>query len=279
MKECSNCKSQAFVTDSATGDVYCTNCGLVIQDFAFEFARVSEDGYSLSPTDAYAPSNNITSMGPSKKTYGLHRILRVIDYRNQVKLYKGFRKELDILAYKYNIPQHLKDDALRIYKNSSLQILYYNMTCKVMACLVMAYEINNMYFNYKRVIGFNRRIFNKSIKALRRENAIPYKPKDYKVYLQDFTRRLSFSSSQIAEVEQCIETYNKYSWTLGIERNNATITVGAIYYIAHKHHQPLDAEELSIISGLGVTTIFAAYKELRQCLDAEKEHDSISKRT
>ena len=88
-----------------------------------------------------------------------------------------------------------------------------------------------------------------------------------------------FSSSQVAEVEQCIEIYNKYSWASGIERNNDVITVGAIHYIAHKHRQPLTVEELSLLSGLGKTTIYVAYNELRQCVDAEKEHDSISKRT
>jgi transcription initiation factor TFIIIB Brf1 subunit/transcription initiation factor TFIIB len=275
--QCPNCKQTSFITDAETGEVYCSNCGVVIQDIAFEFARVSESGYSLNTSDSYAPSNTKTLIGSKRQNYGLSRRLRTIDYRDQLDRYRYFKKVLDKFSDEYNVPQHIRDDALRVFKNSILNTKHYNIKCKVMASVVWAYEINNQYFNYRRVTNFRRRIFNKCLRIIKKDNPISYRPKSYKDYLPYYVRRLSLTSEQLKEIESCIKTYKEYSWGMKNKLQDYTVVVSSIYYIIRKYNYAVTVEDLGEISGTHPSMLSTTYKIIKECVEAPKTRDSLSK--
>ena len=298
MKECPECHSKNLVWDRERGELFCSDCGLVIdenlfdlghewQDFDFEKASNSERFVHihiagtqdeveecvkkhgkrpvefLAPTDVpliYRIHDEVSTLLTSKYVIGRCRIMT-----SSERSFIYALSEIDRMASALGLPMDIREAAVELYREVKDENLIRGrsiegITSAILYITCRQYGVPRTLEEIKAVSRVSQREISRAYEFLLRELDIHLPPASPIEFVPRFCSRLGLGGDVRAKAIEIIKKAQEKKLTNG--KGPIGVAAAAIYIAAilsGKHKTP---EEISEATGVTEVSIRNRYREL-----------------
>jgi len=301
VKECPECHSKNLVWDYERAELFCSDCGLVIdenlvdlgpewQDFDFEQASNSErlvhiaetqaeveecvKKHGKRPVDFLAPTDvpliyrihdKVSTLLTSKYVIGRCRILT-----SSERSFIYALSEIDRMASALGLPMDLREAAVELYREVKDKIRgsgcsIDGITSAILYITCRQYWVTLTLEEIKAVSRVSQREISRAYRFLLRELDIHLPPASPIEFVPRFCSRLGLGGDVRAKAIEIIKKAQEKKLTNG--KGPISVAAAAIYIAAilsGKHKTP---EEISEATGVTEVSIRYRYRELSEKLD------------
>jgi len=288
--QCPECSSTKNITDYIRAEVFCNNCGLVLEESIIE-NKPKRQSYN---TNIYENNNGIGSpitltlhdkgLSTNMGKYNKDHFGNSLDSRKKTKFYR-LRKldsktklstnkdkylfnaliNLDRMCSSLNLPKNVKENAAYIYRKtikmsslkgrSSLGILAASLyaSCKICNIPRTLHEISNISKIPEKNIGRYYKFLNKLIK-FRIQPPSPYN------YLNRFCNELDLGCDVVLKSKEILEDADENDLTKG--RNPIICAAASIYLASIVCQSRRTQKEIAEIAGITELGLRNVYKKI-----------------
>ena len=302
MKECPECHSKNLVWDRERGELFCSDCGLVIdenlfdlghewQDFDFEQASNSERLVHiliaetqaeaeecvkkrgkrpvdfLAPTDVpliYRIHDEVSTLLTSKYVIGRCRILT-----SSERSFIYALSEIDRMASALKLPMNIREAAAKLYRKVMEKNLIRGrsiegITSAILYITCRQYGVPRTLEEIKAVSRVSQREITRAYRFLLRELDIHLPPASPIEFVPRFCSRLGLGGDVRAKAIEIIKKAQEKKLTEG--KGPIGVAAAAIYIAAILSGKHKTQKEISEATGVTEVTICNYYRELSEKL-------------
>ncbi|MEK6830585.1 MAG: TFIIB-type zinc ribbon-containing protein [Nanoarchaeota archaeon] len=293
IKKCPECNSTDLNWDEQLGEVYCNNCGTVIeekmvdtsQEMQGSFDSGEKKGRGGAPLSMQKFDKGLTTnVGEISDIYKLdsgatRKFLRLKKWQERVStsIERNLRlamTELRRVASFLNLPEVVKDEASRIYQFVLQRGLVRgrSMESVIAACIYAAcrsYSIPRTLDEISAASDVERKEIGRTYRFIVRKLKIKVTPSSPKDYIHRFASVLKLSPKTQNEALKILKKAEGSELTSG--RGPAGIAAAGLYVAALLNSEKKTQREVADVAGITEVTIRNRYKELLDKLNlAEK---------
>ncbi len=293
IKKCPECNSTNLNWDEQLGEVYCNNCGTVIeekmvdtsQEMQGSFDSGEKKGRGGAPLSMQKFDKGLTTnVGEISDIYKLdsgatRKFLRLKKWQERVStsIERNLRlamTELRRVASFLNLPEVVKDEASRIYQFVLQRGLVRgrSMESVIAACIYAAcrsYSIPRTLDEISAASDVERKEIGRTYRFIVRKLKIKVTPSSPKDYIHRFASVLKLSPKTQNEALKILKKAEGSELTSG--RGPAGIAAAGLYVAALLNSEKKTQREVADVAGITEVTIRNRYKELLDKLNlAEK---------
>ena len=301
-KKCPECGSTSLVYDESLGEIFCKNCGHVIEENmvdtthelrAFDKSEKKSRGgapISMQKFDKGLTTNvgEISDIYKLKNAQQTRKYLRLKKWQERVStsIERNLRlamNELKRVASFLNLPSVVREEASRIY-NFVLQrglVRGRSMESVIAACIYAAcrsYNIPRTLDEISSASEVERKEIGRTYRFIIRKIGIKMTPSSPKDYISRFSSVLNISPKAQNEALRILKKADAAELTSG--RGPAGIAAASLYVAALLNDEKKTQREVADIAGITEVTIRNRYKELIEKLKLEdkiKEKEVVQK--
>ena len=292
-KKCPECGSSNLNWDEQVGEIYCNNCGTVIeekmvdtnQEMQGSFDSGEKKGRGGAPLSMQKFDKGLTTnVGEVSDIYKLdsgstRKFLRLKKWQERVStsIERNLRlamTELRRVASFLNLPEVVKDEASRIYQFVLQRGLVRgrSMESVIAACIYAAcrsYDIPRTLDEISAASDVERKEIGRTYRFIVRKLKIKVTPSSPRDYIHRFASVLKLSPKTQNEALKILKKAEGSELTSG--RGPAGIAAAGLYVAALLNDEKKTQREVADVAGITEVTIRNRYKELLDKLDlAEK---------
>ncbi|XP_053661622.1 transcription initiation factor IIB-like [Anopheles marshallii] len=274
MIQCSYHPEANLIDDHHTGDMICSECGLVVGDriinLSTEWRTFSDEKTKTNPsrvgtTDPFLQDIDLSTIMQSPSgTYSgqtTHRNFLKMD-TNTRKLIFGFG-EISAMAERINAPKSIVNHAKNIFKRvqETNKLQHRSIDAKVTACLYIACRQEGVPRTFKElcaVSSVSKKEIGRCFKLIVNDLATSL---DH-ITSEDFMSRFCSNLRLPMEVQKAATHIAQTAFEMGIVSGLSPISVAAaaIYMATHVSEAVTSNKEIAEIAGVAEMTIRRAYK-------------------
>jgi transcription initiation factor TFIIB len=290
-EKCPDCGSRKIVSDYVHGEIYCRNCGFVLEDTLFDFGpewrafdreqvdkrertggllRFAKLGKGLT-TEIDKYDRDIKGRGiPAERKAKLYRMRKLHKrMRTSTSLDKNLSialPELNRICSHLNIPGNVREEAARLYTKVAKEGLVRGRSIESMVAAVIFFisrknHIPKTLDELEKLSGVKKKDIGKSYRKIMHQLKLEIpvvKPADY---VPKLASQLGISGKVEAKATQIIEKATEKGIIAG--KTPRSVALGAIYLAAE-----LVGEEVKKVKFKGISphTIKMRYEELRKMI-------------
>jgi transcription initiation factor TFIIB len=283
-KKCPECGSTDLVFDENTGELICSNCGLVVEEQIIErgrewreFEEGKKRGRAGAPLSLQKFDMGLsTSVGKNIDLYRLatekkmKKFFRLKKWQERVStsIERNLRlalAELTRISSYLNLPNIIRDEAARLY-NLVIQkgiIRGRNMESVVAACIYSAcrtYGIPRTLDEIAEATNVTRKEIGRTYRFIVRKLEMRIRPSSPIDYVTRFGSLLKLSPRIQQDAIKILKRNEISELTSG--RGPAGIAAAALYISALLHDERRTQREIADVAGVTEVTIRNRYKEL-----------------
>jgi len=283
-KKCPECGSTDLVFDENTGELICSNCGLVVEEQIIErgrewreFEEGKKRGRAGAPLSLQKFDMGLsTSVGKNIDLYRLatekkmKKFFRLKKWQERVStsIERNLRlalAELTRISSYLNLPNIIRDEAARLY-NLVIQkgiIRGRNMESVVAACIYSAcrtYGIPRTLDEIAEATNVTRKEIGRTYRFIVRKLEMKIRPSSPIDYVTRFGSLLKLSPRIQQDAIKILKRNEISELTSG--RGPAGIAAAALYISALLHDERRTQREIADVAGVTEVTIRNRYKEL-----------------
>jgi transcription initiation factor TFIIB len=283
-KKCPECGSTDLVFDENTGELICSNCGLVVEEQIIErgrewreFEEGKKRGRAGAPLSLQKFDMGLsTSVGKNIDLYRLatekkmKKFFRLKKWQERVStsIERNLRlalAELTRISSYLNLPNIIRDEAARLY-NLVIQkgiIRGRNMESVVAACIYSAcrtYGIPRTLDEIAEATNVTRKEIGRTYRFIVRKLEMKVRPSSPIDYVTRFGSLLKLSPKIQQDAIKILKRSEISELTSG--RGPAGIAAAALYISALLHDERRTQREIADVAGVTEVTIRNRYKEL-----------------
>jgi transcription initiation factor TFIIB len=283
-KKCPECGSADLVFDENTGELICSNCGLVVEEQIIErgrewreFEEGKKRGRAGAPLSLQKFDMGLsTSVGKNIDLYRLatekkmKKFFRLKKWQERVStsIERNLRlalAELTRISSYLNLPNIIRDEAARLY-NLVIQkgiIRGRNMESVVAACIYSAcrtYGIPRTLDEIAEATNVTRKEIGRTYRFIVRKLEMKIRPSSPIDYVTRFGSLLKLSPKIQQDAIKILKRNEISELTSG--RGPAGIAAAALYISALLHDERRTQREIADVAGVTEVTIRNRYKEL-----------------
>jgi transcription initiation factor TFIIB len=283
-KKCPECGSTDLVFDENTGELICSNCGLVVEEQIIErgrewreFEEGKKRGRAGAPLSLQKFDMGLsTSVGKNIDLYRLatekkmKKFFRLKKWQERVStsIERNLRlalAELTRISSYLNLPNIIRDEAARLY-NLVIQkgiIRGRNMESVVAACIYSAcrtYGIPRTLDEIAEATNVTRKEIGRTYRFIVRKLEMKVRPSSPIDYVTRFGSLLKLSPKIQQDAIKILKRNEISELTSG--RGPAGIAAAALYISALLHDERRTQREIADVAGVTEVTIRNRYKEL-----------------
>jgi len=291
IKKCPECGSTSLNWDEQLGEVFCNQCGTVIEekmvDFSQEFQGNVDSGEKKSRGGAPLSMQKFdkgltTNVGEISDIYKLdsnstRKFLRLKKWQERVStsIERNLRlamTELRRVSSFLNLPEVVKDEASRIYQFVLQRGLVRgrSMESVIAACIYAAcrsYDIPRTLDEISTASDVERKEIGRTYRFIVRKLGIKVNLSSPKDYIHRFASVLKLSPKTQNEALRILKKAEGSELTSG--RGPAGIAAAGLYVAALLNNEKKTQREVADVAGITEVTIRNRYKELLDKLGLE----------
>jgi transcription initiation factor TFIIB len=293
VKRCPECGSLNLTWDEQRGEVYCNDCGTVVeekmvdtsQELQGSFDSGEKKGRGGAPLSMQKFDKGLTTnVGEISDIYRLdagstRKFLRLKKWQERVStsIERNLRlamSELRRVASYLNLPEVVKDEASRIYQFVLQRGLVRgrSMESVIAACIYAAcrsYDIPRTLDEISASSDVERKEIGRTYRFIIRKLGIKVTPSSPKDYIHRFASVLKLSPKTQNEALKILKKAEGSELTSG--RGPAGIAAAGLYVAALLNNEKKTQREVADVAGITEVTIRNRYKELLEKLDLEEK--------
>jgi len=291
IKKCPECGSIHLTYDDQVGEIYCKDCGFIIeekmvdtgQDAGGQFDKSEKKGRGGAPISMQKFDKGLTTnVGEASDIYKLEagqtrKYLRLKKWQERVStsIERNLRlamAELRRVSSFLNLPSVVRDEASRVY-NFVLQrglVRGRSMESVIAACIYAAcrsYNIPRTLDEIAAASDVERKEIGRTYRFIVRKLKIKVTPSSPKDYISRFSSILHLSPKSQNEALRILKKAEISELTSG--RGPAGIAAAALYVAALMNDEKKTQREVADVAGITEVTIRNRYKELIERLGIE----------
>jgi len=294
--DCPECGSRRFKRDEARGEVYCLECGSLVDEnridtgreyrlFDSDSSKKERVGSSISYTKAdkgistkIGENNELNRVSGEKRGqyYRMKKWDRRTDSRqNSIK--QGLTI-LDRLTYELNLPDSVKEEAGRLYEKCIEEDLIKGKEREAaVAALIYLVarnqEVPRTQKEIAEVAKVKKRKMNKTYRSLARDLDLRIRPARPENFISRYSSNLGISGRAEARARNIVTEARKEGLTSG--KNPSSIAAGGIYIAALLEAEDVTQREVAGVTDVTQTTVRKTYRQLAEGLGMEDEVEEL----
>ncbi|MFX0031281.1 MAG: transcription initiation factor IIB family protein [Promethearchaeota archaeon] len=278
---CPECEG-TLITIQETGDVVCNQCGLVIQEKSVDFSHSGRRAYSKeeksqrettgSPISGLVPDIGMTTTIDRKKIKNPD-LKRAVKWDTRMKW--EIRNvliattELKRIANNLNLPGHVKEEAMKLYREAFKRKLLRGRSINSMiaACLyysIRKYKVSRTLHEILNETAEKDKNVRRCYRVLIRELKLKAPNTNPVTLIPRYIAELGLSSEIETLAAKIVKVFNSNFGTSGKDPKGI---VGAAIYISCKLKKlPFTQNRIADLVGITEVTLRSRYKEITQKL-------------
>jgi transcription initiation factor TFIIB len=291
---CPLCGSQELVTDSGSGEVVCSTCGLVIEDLMLE-QKPEWRAFTPEETRAKARTGPLTSLKqfdkglsttfqPYKDTYGHSlplrerlKMMRLRKWNIRARVHSSAERnlsqamnELTHLSDKLHIPADVEENAALIYRKVLDKGLIRGRSIKsfAAAALYAACRLTRTPRSLKEVAEAStrsRKDISKCYRLLQRELEVNMPVPDPASYVSKIASHVGLSQKTQNTAIQLLQEAKKRNAIVG--KGPISMAAATVYIAAAMNGETITQREVAEAAGVTEVTIRNRYHDLDRLFD------------
>jgi len=277
-KVCPKCGSTKIIIDEETGELVCSECGLVISKGLFlegkdwrafsteEFIERARAGAPVSPTrTAYGLDTKIAySKGLSGKSVrALRRTKKHVRSRKEKRVMPALFK-IRAVAERLDLPTHTVEDAARLYRLASSAGLVKGRSMDAMVAAVIyaacrRTEVPRFLEEIASFFELTEKEVGRSFRFLFRKLDVRIPPPKPEIYVSRIVSKLKLPQSIVTRAIKILRIARKVGATLG--REPAGTAAGAVYLATQEAGIHRTQRELAQAVSVTEVTVRNRYRE------------------
>ncbi len=304
-KVCPVCGSTHIVKDPIRGEIYCADCGAVIEENLIDMGpewRVFEPEQFSVKSRAGSPLTNLshdrgvsTEIVWSDRDYQGNKlpprmranVYRIKKWHQRIKVNSSLDRNLSValhelnnLATKLGLPQHVKETAALIYREAATKNLIRGRSIGsiVAAAIYTACRMEKMprtLDEIANISGIPKKKIGRSYRQLRKDLQLNLSPPDPFQYIHQFVEKLKLDKRVEMKSHEIVRLALESGEIGG--KGPTGIAAAAVYIAALLNGQPKTQKEIAKVAGVTEVTIRNRYKEIVEALKLDIPQDMIPK--
>jgi transcription initiation factor TFIIB len=283
--ECPNCGSRAFDRDSAAGEIYCRDCGTVVEEdkldtsgprtFSAEDRQDKErSGSSITYTrhdkgiSTEIGSGSIQGMSGEKR--GQYYRLRKWHSRSSDSKSRNIKtalRQISDLINRLNLPESVEEEAARMYEKAIDEDVVKGRKIEKIATAVVFIvsrnqEIPRTMKEFSEASGISERELGKNYRYVAKQLDMDVSTILPENFVPRYASNLELSGETQADARNLIQDAREKGLTSG--RSPDGIAAAAIYLSAKKNDEKITQREIARIAGVTEVTIRKGTEQLEK---------------
>ncbi len=287
-RKCPECNSEKLIRDYEKAELYCGNCGLVIEEGiidlgpewrAFDFEQVSQRARVGAPMTYRIHDKGLSTLIDGKtltSSKGQHK-LRLWNQRMNItntseRSFVFALSEMDRMASALGLPTDIREAAAVIYRKAMKKGLIRGrsiegITSAILYIVCRQYGVPRTLDEMEKISKVSQKEISRAYRFLSRELNIKLQPTSPIGFVPRFCSKLGLDGEVEAKAIEIIKEATKKELTNG--RGPIGIAAAAIYIAAILCGKHKTQKEVSDVTGVTEVTIRNRYKEFSEELDIE----------
>ncbi|MFB6100541.1 MAG: transcription initiation factor IIB family protein [Candidatus Nanohalobium sp.] len=290
--ECPNCGSRAFDRDSAAGEIYCRECGTVVEEdkldtsgprtFSAEDRQDKErSGSSITYTrHDKGISTEIGSgamQGMSGEKRGQYYRLRKWHSRSSDSKSRNIKtalRHIDDIVNQLNLPESVEEEAARMYEKAVDEEVVKGRKIEKIAASIVFIVARNQNIprtmkEFSEASGISERELGKNYRYVSKELDVNVQTIRPESFVPRYASKLDLSGETQADARELILDAREKGLTSG--RSPDGIAAAALYMSAKKNDEKITQREIADIAGVTEVTIRKGTEQLGKIEERENE--------
>jgi transcription initiation factor TFIIB len=274
---CPECGGQ-IITVSETGETVCGTCGLVMNDKIIDFSHSDKRSFTSqeksqrertgSPISILLPSMGLTTV-IDKKSINNPDLKRAAKWNTRMTWQNRnlliASTELKRIASNLNLPEHVKEEAMRLYREAFKRKLLRGRSINGMiaACIYFACRKKKIPRTLQEILEQtpeNPKDVRRCYRALIKELQLKAPNTDPMALVPKYIAALNLNSGMINLIQEIIKAYKNKIPTSG--KDPKGIVAGAIYLACKLKKIDLTQKQIADTVGVTEVTLRSRFKEL-----------------
>ncbi|MHC1635465.1 MAG: transcription initiation factor IIB [Candidatus Methanospirareceae archaeon] len=288
VKECPECKSKNLVRDYERAELFCADCGLVIDENivdlgpewrAFDFEQASKRARVGAPMTYRIHDKGLSSLSHLTSTFGKSisptKSFRLKKWQMNVantseRSFIFALSEMDRMASALGLPINIREAASMLYRKAMSKGLIRGRSIEAVSSAILyivcrQYGVPRTLDEIKAVSRVSQKEISRAYRFLLRELDIKLPPASPADFVPRFCSKLGLDGEVRAKAIDIIKEAQEKELTNG--RGPIGIAAAAIYIAAVLCGKHRTQKEISEVTGVTEVTIRNRYKELAEELD------------
>lgn len=294
---CPECGSTHLVWDYEKGELYCADCGGVIEDSMIDQGpewRAFDKDQELNRARTGAPLTFLSHdkglateiSWSNKDSYGKRiphknraQIYRVRKWHQRIRVSNAAERNLSVALQELNnvssrmgLPKDVRETAAIIYRKAVEKNLIRGRSIEsiVAASIYAACRKVGMPRTLDEVAKaseLNKKKIGRAYRHLTKELNLNLKPTTANSYINQFCSKLKLDKNVAMKAEEVVRKATELGITSG--KGPTGVAAAAIYIAANMMNQPRTQKEIADVAGVTEVTIRNRYKEISSALNLE----------
>ncbi|MGQ4873191.1 MAG: transcription initiation factor IIB [Promethearchaeota archaeon] len=280
--KCPECGGN-IISRSETGDIVCSQCGLIIQEKTPDYAHAGRRAFNAqerrdrertgSPISSFVPDMGLTTV-IDRKDIRNPDLKRAAKWNTRMNWEKRnlliATTELKRIASNLNLPDHVKEEALRIYKEAFRKKLLRGRSINgmVAACLYYAAKIKRFPVTFDEIIS-QTNVSDRNVRvcysAIIRDLKLRPPTTDPASLIPKYISLLGLDNEIAKLANQLIKSFKEKVRISG--KDPKGICAGAIYLACKLRRIERTQREIAKVIGVTEVTLRSRFKELMKILN------------
>ncbi len=281
-KFCPECMGQ-IISIQNTGDIVCSQCGLVLKEKGIDFSHSGKRAFTAqekklrdrtgSPISILLPDMGLSTV-IDKKNINNPDLKRAAKWNSRITWEKRnlliATTELKRICSNLNLPQHIKLEAVRLYKRAFKRKLLRGRSINgvVAACIYLACREKRIPRTFQEILdetSVNAKDVRRYYRTLLREFKLKAPTLDTISLVPRFIAELNLGSEIEVLTLKILNTYKANISMSG--KDPKGIVAGALYLACRIKEQPITQKKIADILRVTEVTLRSRYKELEKKLN------------
>jgi transcription initiation factor TFIIB len=301
-KRCPQCNSQYLIKDEKTGETYCQSCGYVISEIGIdlgpewrEFEKETRhrvglpysimfDHLGLSTTISKDLKDVTGKPLPKEVTEHLSE-LKKIDYTSQPSITqkRNIQQAINVLrvyADKLNLPAHVSEEALNIYKQALKKNLIHGRAIRniIAAATYAACRISGIPRDLREFEKVYPRVTKKDVardyRLLKEYLNLKVPLSDPTIYVNKIASKLGLGQNIVQETIKILNKAEEIGATMS--KDPVGIAAAALFLTCRKNNLNVKEKDIAEKSGVTLVTIRNRSKELKKYVESILQEEEIT---
>lgn len=294
---CPECGSTHLVWDYEKGELYCADCGSVIEDSfidqgpewrAFDKEQEASRARTGAPMTFLSHDKGLATeiSWSNKDSYGKRiphknraQIYRVRKWHQRIRVSNAAERNLSVALQELNnvssrmgLPKDVRETAAIIYRKAVEKNLIRGRSIEsiVAASIYAACRKVGMPRTLDEVAKaseLNKKKIGRAYRHLTKELNLNLKPTTANSYINQFCSKLKLDKNVATRAEDVVRRATEAGITSG--KGPTGVAAAAIYIAANMENQPRTQKEIADVAGVTEVTIRNRYKEISSALNME----------
>ncbi|MFB6181061.1 MAG: transcription initiation factor IIB family protein [Candidatus Nanohalobium sp.] len=289
---CPNCDETSFSEDSSKGELYCTNCGSIVDEDRIDFSeewrafdaeeksKKSRSGGSITFTKSdKGMKTKIGSSGELNNVKGSKRqqYYRMKKWDNRTsnskeRLLQRGLSEMKKLVSQLGLPDSVSEEAARLLEKSREEGIVKGRNLEVLVAALTFLVARNQgtprtLDEFAEAISTKKRKLGKTYRYAARELDIPIQPAKPEDFVPRFGEQLGFNGREQAHAKRIIDEAREEGLLAG--KSPKSVVAGVFYIVSSLEDKELTQKEIAEKVGVTEVTVRKNYSDIAEKLDID----------